>query len=304
MDVLVVGSVAYDSVKTRVGSRDNVLGGSATFFGICANRFTPTSLVAVVGDDFRTEDRALLQSQGVNLDGLETVEGKTFRWGGEYHADMVGRDTLFTELNVFEAFSPKLTETQRSASIVFLANIHPSLQCNVLDQMNCPHFVAVDTMNFWIDSAKPELLKVIERVDALLLNDEEAAQLTGEPNVSAAARALMDLGPSLVVIKRGEHGALVFHEDDRFYVPGFPLDEVVDPTGAGDTFAGGFIGHLAQTEDFQPANVRRAAVVGSLMASYCVEGFSVERLAAVTDEDIRRRYDAFLDLTQFDAIPS
>lgn len=302
MDVLVVGSVAYDSVKTRAGSRDDVLGGSATFFGLSSNRFAPTSLVAVVGDDFREEDRALLESQGVNLTGLEHMAGKTFRWGGEYHADMVGRDTLFTELNVFEAFEPKLTEEQRSASVLFLANIHPALQCSVLDQVKCPHFVAVDTMNFWIDSAKPELLKVIERVDALLLNDEEAAQLTGEPNVSAAAKALMELGPSLVVIKRGEHGALVFHEDDRFYVPGFPLEQVIDPTGAGDTFAGGFIGHLARTEDFQPANVRRAAVVGSLMASYCVEGFSVERLATVNEEDISRRYEAFLDLTQFDAI--
>jgi len=302
MDVLVVGSVAYDSVKTRAGTRDDVLGGSATFFGICSSRFTPTGLVAVVGDDFRAADRALLQEQGVNIDGLETLPGKTFRWGGEYHADMVGRDTLFTELNVFEAFAPKLTQQQRSANIVFLANIHPSLQCSVLDQVNCPHFVAVDTMNFWIDSAKPELLKVIERVDALLLNDEEAAQLTGEPNVSTAAKALMELGPSLVVIKRGEHGALMFHEDERFYVPGFPLDEVIDPTGAGDTFAGGFIGHLAKTEDFTPANVRRAAVVGSLMASYCVQGFSVERLATVTDEDISRRYEAFQDLTQFDAI--
>ena len=302
MDVLVVGSVAYDSVKTRAGSRSDVLGGSATFFGLSASRFAKTALVAVVGDDFRPEDRALLVGHGVNIDGLETRPGRTFRWGGEYHPDMVGRDTLFTELNVFEAFEPKLTEAQRQASVIFLANIHPSLQSSVLEQAACPHFVAVDTMNFWIEGARDQLLEVIHRVDALLLNDEESAQLTGETNVSVAARALMEMGPSLVVIKRGEHGALMFHEDERFYVPGFPLDEVVDPTGAGDTFAGGFIGYLAKTEDFTPANVRRAAVVGSLMAGYCVEGFSVERLSQVTPADIERRYRAFRELTQFGSL--
>jgi sugar/nucleoside kinase (ribokinase family) len=304
MDVLVVGSVAYDSVKTRAGERIDVLGGSATFFGISASRFAPTSLLAVVGDDFRAEDRDLLASQGLDLSGLETAGGQTFRWGGEYHPDMKGRDTLFTELNVFEAFDPRLSEAHREASVVFLANIHPALQNSVLESVKCPHFVALDTMNFWIDSARDDLIRVIERVDALLLNDEEAHQLTGESNALAAARTLMSWGPSIVVIKRGEHGALVLHGDDRFYVPGFPLDEVIDPTGAGDTFAGGFIGHLARTEDFTPANVRRAAVVGSLMASYCVEGFSVERLATVTDADIQHRYQDFLGLTQFDALSS
>ncbi len=302
MSLLVVGSVAYDSVETSFGKRDDALGGSATFFSLAAALFTKPSLVAVVGEDFKAEDIALLARHGVDLTGLEQAAGPTFRWGGKYHADMQGRDTLFTHLNVFESFQPKLSAEHAAASIVFLANIHPTLQQRVLDQVQQPHFVAADTMNLWIDVAKAELEQVLGRVDGLFINDEEALQLTGARTVVQAARAIRALGPQLLIIKRGEHGALMFNDDDIFYVPAFPLETVLDPTGAGDTFAGGFMGYVAATGDFTPPNMRRAAVVGSLMASYCVEGFSVEQLREVQIHDVRRRYEAFRQLTAFDAV--
>lgn len=300
MSLLVVGSVAYDSVQTPFGGRDDVLGGSATFFGVSASLLAPLSVVAVVGEDFRNEDVRLLESHGIDLSGLERAPGRTFRWGGAYHPDMQGRDTLFTELNVFETFEPRLSPAHRAASLVFLANIHPSLQHSVLEQVECPHFVAADTMNFWIDGAKDELCRVLERVDALLLNDEEARMLTGIRGATAAAHAIQEMGPSLVVIKRGEHGALMVHGDDLFYVPAFPVETVIDPTGAGDSFAGGFMGHLASTGDFTPANMRRAAVVGTVMASFCVEGFSVERLQTLDAEAVNQRCQALAELVAFD----
>ena len=299
MDLVVVGSVAYDSVETKWGKRDNALGGAATFFSVAASHFTTPGLVGVVGDDFQEHDVDLLKRCGVNLEGLERAAGKTFRWGGVYHDDMNGRDTLFTELNVFEAFQPKLPAEYRSAQFLFLGNIHPSLQAEVLEQVDTPRFVGLDTMNLWIDIGRPELVRVLERVDALFVNDEEAPQLTGKHNLRDAADAIRDMGPSVAVIKRGEYGAAVFSEDDVFVMPAFLLERVVDPTGAGDTFAGGFMGHLAETQDLTPTNLRKAAVVGNVMASFCVEGFSLDTLGTVTRDEITKRYREFVDLTSF-----
>ncbi len=299
MDLVVVGSVAYDSVETKWGKRDNALGGAATFFSVAASHFTTPGLVGVVGDDFQEHDVDLLKRCGVNLEGLERAAGKTFRWGGVYHDDMNGRDTLFTELNVFEAFQPKLPAEYRSAQFLFLGNIHPSLQAEVLEQVDTPRFVGLDTMNLWIDIGRPELVRVLERVDALFVNDEEARQLTGKHNLRDAADAIRDMGPSVAVIKRGEYGAVVFSEDDVFVMPAFLLERVVDPTGAGDTFAGGFMGHLAETQDLTPTNLRKAAVVGNVMASFCVEGFSLDTLGTVTRDEITKRYREFVDLTSF-----
>lgn len=301
MSLVVVGSVAYDSVETPHGQREDVLGGSGTFFSLAAASFATPSLVAVVGEDFREKDAKILADKGVDLTGLVRAPGRTFRWGGRYHEDMNGRDTLFTELNVFEHFKPQLSAEQRRASCVFLGNIQPSLQAQVLEQVEAPRLVAADTMNLWISTARDELVDVFSRVDALFINDEEAQQLTGRRTMVLAARDIQAMGPELVVIKRGEHGALMFNDDDIFYVPAFPLERVVDPTGAGDTFAGGFIGYLSESGDLSPANVRRAAVIGSLMASFCVEGYSVERLRRVDTETIRERYQAFVALTRFDA---
>lgn len=300
--LVVVGSVAYDSVETPLGRRDDMLGGSGTFFSIAASSFTRTSIVAVVGEDFRSDDYELLASHGVDLDGLVRAPGRTFRWGGRYHEDMNGRDTLFTELNVFETFAPVLSAAQREAGFVFLGNILPKLQDHVLDQVRSPRFVAADTMNLWISTAKDDLCEVLRRVDALFVNDEEARQLTGKRSVVLAAKEIQALGPSMVVIKRGEHGAMVFNEDDVFYAPAYPLERVVDPTGAGDTFAGAFVGYLAATGDLSGDNVRRAAIVGSLMASFCVEGYGVERLRRIDRAAIRERYQGFAELTRFGAL--
>jgi len=295
-----VGSVAYDTVETRYGRREDVLGGSCTYFSVAAALLAPPSsvaVVAVVGEDFRDEDVALLADRGVDTDGLQRAAGRTFRWAGRYHADMNGRDTLSTELNVFEHFNPVLPMRYRSARQLFLGNIHPALQETVLDQVPNAGFVALDTMNLWIDTARDALVKVLRRVDALFVNDEEGRQLTGEHAMPAVARALMGMGPRVVVLKRGEHGALVFTEGAVFSCPAIPLDEVVDPTGAGDSFAGGFMGYLARSGDYSAPNLRRAAVAGTLIASFNVQGFSLDRLRTVTHEDLHRRYERFVDLT-------
>ncbi len=302
MSLVVVGSVAYDSIETPLGARTDMLGGSGTFFSIAASAFTKTSLVAVVGEDFAKDDLALLESHGVDLAGLVTAPGRTFRWGGRYHDDMNSRDTLFTELNVFESFEPVLSPAQRESGFVFLGNIQPKLQDHVLEQVRSPRFVAADTMNLWINVARTELCDVLRRVDALFVNDEEARMLTSKRSVVLAAREIQALGPSLVVIKRGEHGAIVFNDDDIFYVPAYPLERVVDPTGAGDSFAGAFVGYLEATGDLSPENVRRAAVVGSLMASFCVEGYGVERLKRIDRIAVRERYQAFAELVRFGAL--
>lgn len=302
MSLVVVGSVAYDSIETPFGRRDDMLGGSGTFFSIAASSFTKTSIVAIIGEDFRDEDYQLLDGHGVDLSGLIRSPGKTFRWGGRYHDDMNGRDTLFTELNVFETFEPNLSPAQRDASFVFLGNILPTLQDRVLEQVKSPSFVAADTMNLWISIAKDDLCNVLRRVDALFVNDEEARQLTGKRSVVLAAKEIQALGPRMVIIKRGEHGAIVFNEEDIFYAPAFPLERVVDPTGAGDTFAGAFVGFLEASGDLSSENVRKAAIVGSLMASFCVEGYGVERLRRIDRAAIRERFKAFSELTRFGSL--
>lgn len=302
MSLVVVGSVAYDTIETPLGAREDCLGGSGTFFSLSAAQFTKPSVVAVVGDDFKPDDLALLQSAGVGLEALETAPGKTFRWGGKYHEDMNGRDTLFTALNVFETFEPKLSASQKNSAFVFLGNIQPKLQEHVLEQVRSPRFVAADTMNLWISIARAELVDVLRRVDCLFVNDEEARQLTGKRSVLLAAKEIQAMGPETVIIKRGEHGAILFNNGDTFYVPAYPLEKVVDPTGAGDTFAGGFVGYLHATGDLSPENMRKAMVVGSLMASFCVEGYGVDRLKSVDRESIVDRYKAFAELTRFGAL--
>lgn len=295
-----VGSVAYDTVETRHGRREDILGGSCTYFSVAAALLAPPSsvaVVAVVGEDFRDEDVALLESRGVDTEGLQRAVGRTFRWSGRYHKDMNGRDTLSTELNVFEHFNPVIPPQYQNARQLFLGNIHPSLQETVLDRVPNAGFVALDTMNLWIDTARDDLLRVLGRVDALFVNDEEGRQLTGEYGMPSVARALMAMGPRVVVLKRGEHGALVFTEGGVFSCPAIPLDEVVDPTGAGDSFAGGFMGYLARSGDYSAANLRRAAIAGTLVASFNVQGFSLDRLRTVTGEQLERRYERFVDLT-------
>lgn len=299
MSLVVVGSVAYDNIETPLGSRDDLLGGSGTYFALAASVFTRPAVVAVIGEDFAETDLGLLREHGIDLTGLERTGGKTFRWGGRYHEDMNTRDTIFTALNVFESFQPKLSAEQRQATFLFLGNIQPRLQDHVLEQVTSPRFVAADTMNLWINTAKPDLCNVLRRVDALFVNDEEARQLTGKRSMVLAAKEIQAIGPSLVIIKRGEHGAVVFNENDIFYVPAYPLEKVVDPTGAGDTFAGAFVGYLEATNDLTPGNVRKAAVVGSILASFCVEGYGVERLRHIDRASVRERYQAFADMTNF-----
>jgi sugar/nucleoside kinase (ribokinase family) len=301
MSVLVVGSVAYDSVRTPAGSRDDALGGSATFFSVSASYFTPVSIVAVVGDDFREADVKLLESHNVDISGLERRTGKTFRWSGVYGAeDLNTRETLDTQLNVFADFAPVLSPEHRRQPFLFLANIAPDLQLDVLDQMkNRPRLVALDTMNFWIEGSKESLWKVVEAVDLLFMDDGEVRSFAGEPNLVRAVERIIDNGPSAVMVKRGEHGALLFKDGMVFLAPAFPLKRVVDPTGAGDSFAGGFMGYLAANGDLSTDGFRRAAVVGSVMGSFAVESFSLERLSTLTPDEIEGRFRALTTLTRF-----
>ena len=288
MTVLVVGSVAYDSVETPAGRRDDALGGSATYFSVSCSNLAPVSLVGVVGEDFRDSDVEILRSHGVDVSGLERVEGQTFRWSGVYGPeDVNSRTTLDTQLNVFADFAPMLSETQREAPYLFLANIAPSLQLDVLKQMRKrPELVALDTMNFWIEGNGAELREVVQQVDIVFMDENEARSFTDTVNLMQAAGAIHSMGPRTVVVKRGEHGAILFHEGQPFLTPAVPLEHVIDPTGAGDTFAGGFMGYLAATEDLTERGFRRAAVTGSVMASFVVEGFSLERLAEATSGEI------------------
>lgn len=297
--LLVVGSVALDSVETSLGRRDEILGGAASYSCYAASFFTATRLVGVVGTDFPTMHEDFLRKQGIDLAGLERVPGRTFRWAGRYAADFNTRTTLDTQLNVFESFKPKLPAAWTDTPFVFLANIDPVLQLGVLSQVRKPRFSACDTMNFWIGGKRDDLLRVLERVDMLLLNDEEARQLSGQSSLPAAAKAISALGPKAVVIKRGDAGALLFQGNDVFAAPAFPLDNVVDPTGAGDSFAGGFMGYLARTGDTSPAGVRSALVAGTVLASFCVEDFSLDRFRGLTPVDIRARIGAFADLVRF-----
>jgi sugar/nucleoside kinase (ribokinase family) len=300
--VLTVGSVAFDSIRTPFGEVSRVVGGAATFFSIAASFFSDVRLVAVVGEDFGERHMQVFGGRRIDLEGLQRVPGDTFRWKGEYKLDLNTRETIYTHLNVFEDFSPRVPERFRSTPVVFLANIHPALQMEVLDQIEAPRFVALDTMNYWIEGTPAELGQVLRRVDAVVINDEEARQLSGKANLVKAAREIRRMGPDRVVIKRGEHGVLMTRGDDFFAAPGLPLEEVCDPTGAGDTFAGGFIGYLAAADDLSEDAVTRAVICGSALASLSVEDFGLGRLLSLTDEDIRTRFDAFRRLTHFDAL--
>jgi sugar/nucleoside kinase (ribokinase family) len=302
MSILVVGSVAFDSVETPFGKADKVLGGSASFFSVAASFFVPVSLVGVVGSDFGEKERAAFAGRDIDLSGLEQAEGLTFHWGGKYSFDLNSRDTLFTDLNVFESFKPKIPAAYRQSKQVFLGNIDPELQRGVLDQVEKPDLVACDTMNFWISGRLEELKKTLARVDVLLINDAEARQLSGEWNLVKAARAIRGMGPKTLVLKKGEHGVIMFTEQGAFAAPAYPLEEVFDPTGAGDTFAGGFLGYLAGAPARDEATLRRAVVMGSTLASFCVEAFSLDRLLRLTRAEIDERFRLFKRLTHFETI--
>lgn len=298
--MLVVGSVAYDTVDTPSGKNDHQLGGSATYFSMASSYLTDVAVVAVVGQDFDLADRAMLSDRGIDTSGLEQVDGKTFRWSGSYREDLNSAITLETQLNVFADFAPELSEVHRESPFLFLANIDPNLQASVLAQMTRrPKLIACDTMNLWIDISRPALVSLIERVDVLLINEAEALQLTGRDGVASAAQSVLEGGLRAVVIKRGEYGAVVFHRDFTFAVPAYPLTTVVDPTGAGDSFAGGFLGYLASVDDTGADAIRRAAVVGSVMASFTVESYGLDRLRSLSASDIDARFDAFVELTRF-----
>ena len=298
MSNTVVGSVALDTVETSMGRNDEGLGGAATYFSLAASNFTEVNLVGVVGEDFPDAHVRLLGSKNINLDGLERAEGRTFRWSGKYHEDMNERDTLETQLNVFEHFHPKLPEAARRAPYLFLGNIHPSLQMEVLEQAT-PEFVGLDTMNLWINIAREELEAVLKRVDVLIINDSEVKLLTGESNLIRGTKAIRALGPRIVVMKKGEHGCLLFSEDDVFSAPAYPLDNLVDPTGAGDTFAGGFLGHIAGEGKTDSATLRRAVIYGSVAASFTCEKFGPDRLSEINRADIENRFEEFQRLAAF-----
>ncbi|MFN2419935.1 MAG: PfkB family carbohydrate kinase [Gemmatimonadota bacterium] len=300
MSVLVVGSVALDDVETPFGRREEALGGAAVYFGLAASYFTPVRLVGVVGRDFPREYVRLLEERGLDLEGLEHVDGQTFRWGGRYGYDLNARDTLYTELGAFADFDPRIPDRFRDSPYVFLANIAPTLQLSVLDQVTDPRVTALDTMNYWIERTPEDLQRVLGRVQVVLINDAEVRELAREPNLRKAAITILRWGPRLLVVKKGEHGAVTFGPDVLFAVPGLPLETVVDPTGAGDAFAGGFLGYLAASEDFSPDALRRATIYGSAMGSFCCEAFSVDRLADLTPGEIDERFRAFRQLTHFE----
>lgn len=295
--LLVVGTVATDDIETPYGKQADVLGGSATYFAAGASFFTGVRVVGVVGDDFRLDRLDFLRKRGVDLDGVEVVPGgKTFRWSGRYHHDLNHRDTLGTWLNVLETFQPNLPAAWRDTPYLFLANIDPVLQRQVLEQMTRPKLVVMDTMNFWIDSVRKELAQTLGLVDGLIVNDEEARQLSGQPNLVKAAQLIQGMGPKTLIVKKGEHGALLFHEGKTFFAPAYPLEDVRDPTGAGDTFAGGFYGYLAKEGKRDAATMRKAVLYGSALASFCVERFGPERLQDLTMREVDERVKAFQDL--------
>lgn len=306
--LLVVGSVAIDDLDGPFGPRPDILGGSASYFSTAAGllAYGAVSLVAVIGDDFPDEHVNFLEGRGVDISGLERVRGKTFRWKGRYADDLSSRTTLDTQLGVFADFRPKLNEAHKDARLVFLGNIDPVLQLSVLEQVHKPALVACDTMNFWISGKREDLTRVLSRVDLVILNDEEARQLAGVNNLVKAAAAIRAMGPRGVIIKRGDSGAMLFHDQGIFAAPAYPLDDFKDPTGAGDTFAGGFMGYLARAGVGQvplsPEIIKRAMIYGSVLASFCVEDFSLDRLKQVTLHDVARRFKAFYELTQFELI--
>ena len=301
--LVIVGTLAFDAIETPFGKTDKILGGAATFIGLSASQFdVDAAIVSIVGGDFPQDYLELLSDRNINLSGVEIVkDGKTFFWSGKYHNDMNSRDTLITELNTLADFNPVVPEDYKDAEVVMLGNLHPSVQLSVLKQMNQkPKLAILDTMNFWMDCALDELHEVIAEIDVITINDEEARQLTGDYSLLVAARNIQKMGPKYVVIKKGEHGALLFHEDEMFYVPALPLETVFDPTGAGDTFAGGFAGYLASSENYSFENVKKAVVHGSTLASFSVEKFGTERMQEISKSDVHKRLDQFKKLTQFE----
>ena len=303
MKLLVVGSVAFDAIETPFGKTDKILGGATTYIGIASSILNVKSgIVSVIGGDFPQADLDMLTDRGVNIEGIEMVkEGKTFFWSGKYHNDLNSRDTLVTEVNVLENFDPKIPESMQDAEILMLGNLHPGVQLSVLERMkNRPKLVILDTMNFWMDSAWDTLMKMIAKTDVITINDEEARQLSGEYSLVKAAKIIHEMGPEFVIIKKGEHGALLFHDGKIFAIPALPLEEVFDPTGAGDTFAGGFAAYLAKKEDFSFETMKSALIVGSAMASFTVEKFGTEKLQEVTEREMIGRIKNFKDLTTFE----
>lgn len=303
MSLLVVGSVAFDQIETPFGKSEKIVGGAGTYISITSSYFTKDlGIISVVGDDFPTEYIDLFHQKSINTDGLQIKEGeKSFFWAGKYHNDMNSRDTLVTELNVLGTFKPVVPETFMSADILMLGNLSPDVQLSVIKQMpKRPKLVVLDTMNFWMDIAKDDLDKVISQIDVLTINDEEARQLSGEYSLVKAAKKILEMGPTTLIIKKGEHGALLFNEKEVFFAPALPLEEVFDPTGAGDTFAGGFVGYLAKTGDISFSNMKRAIIYGSAMASFCVEKFGSVRIENLSETEINERVQQFVDLVQFD----
>lgn len=301
--LLIVGTVAFDAIETPFGKTDKILGGAATFIGLSASHFSlNAAIVSVVGEDFPETYLQLLQQKNIDISGIEIVKGgKTFYWKGKYHNDLNSRDTLVTELNVLADFNPKVPVTYQDADVVMLGNLHPNIQISVLDQMTQkPKLVVLDTMNFWMDCALAELKEVMKRVDVITINDEEARQLSGEYSLVKAAKVIHEMGPKYVVIKKGEHGALLFHNQEVFFAPALPLEEVFDPTGAGDTFAGGFSGYIAQSGNISFHNMKNAIIQGSNLASFCVEKFGTERMENLSKEEVNQRLQQFKSLTHFE----
>ena len=301
--LLIVGTVAFDAIETPFGKTDKILGGAGTYIGLSASNFNlQSAIVSVVGDDFPQEYLDLLTDKNIDISGIEVVKGgKTFFWSGLYHNDLNTRETLATELNVLADFQPKVPQNFKNADVVMLGNLHPLVQSSVLDQMDVkPKLVVLDTMNFWMDCALPELLDVIKRIDVITINDEEARQLSGEYSLVKAAAKIQSMGPKYVVIKKGEHGALLFNNSKIFFAPALPLEEVFDPTGAGDTFAGGFAGYITQSENVSFENMKSAIIYGSNLASFCVEKFGTERMVHLEKDEVIARLQQFKSLTQFD----
>ena len=303
MSLLVVGTVAFDAIETPFGKTDKIVGGAASYIALASSYFTKEiNIVSVVGDDFPQEFMNTLKGQGVNLDGLQIKQGeKSFFWSGRYHNDMNSRDTLDTQLNVLADFNPIVPESYKNCEFLMLGNLMPVVQQKVLDQLpKRPKLIVLDTMNFWMDIAMPELMETLKGIDVLTINDSEARQLSGEYSLVKAAQKILNMGPKVLVIKKGEHGALLFNKDEVFFAPALPLEDVFDPTGAGDSFAGGFIGYLAKTKDISFENMKRAIIFGSVMASFTVEKFGTERLIGLSQEDVSNRVQEFVDLVQFD----
>ncbi len=299
MSILVVGSIALDSVETPFGVAEDSPGGSALYFSSAASYFAPVNVVGVVGQDFQFNIIDFLKERNVDLGGVYVENGETFRWGGKYHENMNIRDTLYTHLNVFENFKPDIPTSYQNSKFVFLANIAPELQLQVLNQIQSPEIVVLDTMNFWISSSKDKLLEVIKKVNILILNDEETLQLTGERNLILAGKKILDWGPEYIIIKKGEHGATMISRDAYFSAPAFPLTKVIDPTGAGDTFAGGFVGYLASCDSIDEKNIRKAIVNGNVLASFCVEDFSFKRLIRLSDQELDKRRADYRRITDY-----